>query len=162
MNQSDLVQFAISKNGISVSATVSSSYFQDTVLPVMSSLLGEMSSAPSVGTFSSTATNAQPAKINLSVKAIAQKLNAKSVTEVLTAAAASLVLVHNKEQFSWKELLAETKKASGYWTKSHATNGTKGRDTLQASGVLIENSSGELSLAPTAERDLLTKLGVGG
>lgn len=167
MESSDGVEFSISRHGLAVTAKVTTEYFEKNVLPVISSLLAEMKDArsslnrlegPVEASRIITEVDTPSGKLNLSVKSIAQKLNAKTAADVIRAGAASLVFVQAKDQFSWKELLAETQKASGFWTKSHSTNGTKARDSLQSAGVLVELANGNFTLSPSAEQDLLAVL----
>lgn len=99
------------------------------------------------------------AKVNLSVRAIAQKLDAKSAGDVLKAAAASLSLVQNRERFSWKDLLAEAGKATGYWTKYHPTNAAQAAKRLRKDGLLVELANGDLALSPTSRTTLIAELG---
>lgn len=100
-------------------------------------------------------------QIDLSVGTIAQRLSAKTAGEVLRAAAASLTLVQKKAHFSWKELLAEAAKATGYWTKYHPGNAGQAAKKLRADGILVELANGNLGLSPTAKLTLAQTLGAG-
>lgn len=160
------VQFSLSKDGIAVSATVPNSYFDSNVLPIITSLLQQIgSTTTSAPTF---AAPAQPtgasgaAKLNLSVRAISEKLSSKTAGDVLTAAAASITLVQQRPEFSWKELITEAGKATGYWTKYHPGNAAKSLKTLRSKGVIVELASGSLALSPEAQKELAAVLAAGG
>lgn len=66
----------------------------------------------------------------LHVNSIAEKLSAKSGSDVARAAAASLQLVDGKDKFTRAELLARMKEATKYYKESMSSNLTKALETL--------------------------------
>ena len=158
-SQDTRITFSIAKGALSVSASVSSVFFDEKVLPVMESILLEMKSGRSPVDAASNSTAAHTPEIDLSVKMIASKLNARLGSDVLKAAVISLALVHGRVHFSRKEILTEAQKATGYWKRSITNNASKYLETLLSAGFIIESSTGQLSLSASGEaeaRNLLT------
>jgi primosomal protein N' len=90
---------------------------------------------------------------------IASKIEAKSGSELLKAAAAHLTFVVKKETFSRKELLAEMQSAKSYYKTSYSANLSKYFKTALANeGFLMENSSDAFALNAAARRELEKQL----
>lgn len=155
---SDRVRFSIKRNGVSVSATVPAPYFDEHVLPVVSSLLSEIG-GPSAGCGPSVeADRTESAEIPvlaerppMSVKTIAQKLCARTAPQILRAAAISLQVLQGKQQFSREELLAEAQLAHGFWRKTHSESAHPVLSCLLAAGTLIETFDGRYTLSADEE-----------
>jgi hypothetical protein len=146
------VEFSISKDGTSVSASVPSQYFDQKILPLIETLLDQVAQ-PETHSNAKTSGPVEPVRpdISWSVRKIAGRLAARTASDVMKAAAISLVLVHGKEQFSYEELLAELHLATGYWKKTYAQGVSGILDWLKSSGFLVETMDGHLSLSPEAE-----------
>jgi len=91
---------------------------------------------------------------------IAAKLGCKvgAGKDVITAAAARLTLVANKESFTRAELLEEAKTATGYYKKTVANNLSNTLKELVKVGELSEISSGTYSLSATKRQELEKRL----
>lgn len=68
--------------------------------------------------------------LKLHINSIAEKLAAKSGSDVARAAAASLQLVDGKEKFTRSELLSRMKEATKYYKDSMSSNLTKAIESL--------------------------------
>jgi hypothetical protein len=88
---------------------------------------------------------------------IAQRINAKTGTDLFTAAAAKLHFVDKKESFSRKELLTEIRSATQYFSESYVGNGSKILLTL-GKNTLNEIGKDKFALTAKAIADLEPKL----
>lgn len=96
---------------------------------------------------------------SLTTGSIAAKLGAKSGSDLLTAAAAHLVLVNGTEPFTRQQLLTEMQSATSYYKSSYSTNLTKYIKTaLQKDGPLSETGKNAYALTAAARADLEKKL----
>lgn len=77
----------------------------------------------------------------LSVTNIAGKLNSKSGTDLILAAAAYLHFIENKGAFSRDEISQTMKKATGYYKNSHLANLTTNLASLEKSNALTKSSN---------------------
>lgn len=157
----DIVQFTITKGATSISATVPVDYFRSAIGPAMESIVAQMVNVvgPGAAAMQSTQPDRGGTKVDLSVKAICQRINAKTGTDVLKAGAVSLALVQKQAQFGRKDILAEAQKAAGYWKASYTGDAGRYLSTLESQGILIEGASGLYSLSAKAEADMLELLG---
>lgn len=155
------VDFAIRRNGVSLSANVSQAYFETTVLPVITTILQELAAPPAAdqATVSAQQAAAKKADTPPSLRTIIEKTEATNAAEIMKAAAVSLTLIQGKARFTREELLDEVGKASGYWRKSHAQGASHILGYLLKSGTLVESVDGSLSLEPTEERKAACLLG---
>lgn len=86
--------------------------------------------------------------LNLHVNSVAQKLRAKSGSEVAVAAAATLQICEGKEVFTRTELLDTMKKATMHYSTSMSSNLSKTLGTLVGSKF---NQTGEGKYSLTSE-----------
>lgn len=98
-------------------------------------------------------------KIELSVGAIAQKLNADSGPELVVAASAYLTLVEGKDTFNRKELLKKMKDAPNHFKTTYTGNLTSYLTSAAGSGKIIERSSGVFALTAPTRKQLEAALG---
>ena len=91
---------------------------------------------------------------------LAGKLSCKvgSGKELITAAAARLTFVLNKDSFTRAELLAEAKTATSYYKKGVANNLSNTLDGLVKSDDFTEIAKGTYSLSATKREELETRL----
>jgi hypothetical protein len=137
---------------------VNPQFFEKKVVPVIEILLADLGNQMAVKPVMSVGESGLPGKqLDFSVKMIASKLGASSGSDVLKAGIVSLALVHGKPQFSRREILSESQKATGYWKKSITNNASKYLDTLLSLGFIVEASNGYLSLSAAGEAEA-TKL----
>ena len=155
------VDFAIRRNGVSLSANVSQAYFEATVLPVITTILQELAGTPAAdqATVSAQKAATKRAEAPPSLRTVIEKTEATNAAEIMKAAAVSLTLIQGKARFTREELLDEVGKASGYWRKSHAQGASHILSYLLKSGTLVESVDGSLSLEPTEERKAACLLG---
>ena len=135
-------------------------YFQSHVLPVITVLLGEISE--SGGRFpdeSAGGTTDSPTNVPLTVRTIAQKLAVRNASDIMKAAAVSLVLAQGREKFSRSELIEEAARAVGYWRKSHAESAQWIINYLVSADALVEAADGNYSLHPEEEKLARAALG---
>jgi hypothetical protein len=155
------VDFAIRRNGLSLSANVSEAYFEATVIPVITTILQELAGTPAADPANESAQQVatKRAETPPSLRTVIEKTEATNAAEIMKAAAVSLTLIHGKARFTREELLDEVGKASGYWRKSHAQGASHILSYLLKSGTLVESADGGLSLEPTEERKAVCLLG---
>src|SRR5690606_38048421 len=143
----DRVRFSLKKGGISISATVSAAYFDANVLPILTTLLGELS-GPADEKMGLDHPAPKPEKFRRqqapTMREIIEALGANSGPELVRAAAVSLSIFQDTPIFSREQLLAEVEKAVGHWHKSHAKTASAVLDYLMASGCLVERADGDL------------------
>jgi len=163
--EGERVKFSLKRNGISIAASVPTDYFDEHVLPIVTGLLREIgdgtTEARPVATPAaepSEEPRARERRRATTVRAIAQKLCARTAPQILKAAAISLRLLHEREQFTREELLAEAQSARGFWKKSHAENADEVLEYLLASGTLIETYDGQYTLSSSEEAAALALL----
>jgi hypothetical protein len=103
----------------------------------------------------SHAKGGQGATLSLTTSSIAAKLNAKSGSDLLKAAAAHLALVGNSEPFSRQKLLDQMKSATSYFKTSYGANLTTYIKTaLQKNGFLSEVGKDAYSMNAAARAEL--------
>lgn len=88
----------------------------------------------------------------------AAKLDCKSGTDLLVAAAAHLTFDAEQEKFSRKDLLAAAKTASNYYKRTVSNNLTKYLGILVADDSLREIGSGIYSLSAAKKKALESQL----
>jgi len=108
----------------------------------------------------SRGTAAEPVRpISLTTGSIAAKLNAKSGSDLLTAAAAHLAIVKGTMPFTRQQLLEEMQSATAYYKKNYSANLTKYiKKALQKDGPLSETSKNSYALKAAARKELEQKL----
>lgn len=135
-------------------------YFQSHVLPVITVLLGEISESGGRCLNESTSRTAEsPINVPLSVRTIAQRLAVRNASDIMKAAAVSLVLAQGRDKFSRNELIEEAARAVGYWRKSHAESAQWIIKYLVSADALVEAADGNYSLHPEEERLARAALG---
>lgn len=100
-----------------------------------------------------------PSKIQLSTANIAAKLNAKSGPDVVVAACAHLSLVQKKDAYDRKSILAEMKRATGFYKSSYRANLGQSLQNLVKSEDLTQNANDSYSLHANKLKELNTLLG---
>src|SRR5262245_1739460 len=78
---------------------------------------------------------------------IASALGCKSGSDLVIAAAAQLTLVQGRHQFSRKDLLAEMRGATGFFSEGIGNNLSSYLQTTMKAGNLLEHSSGNYVLS---------------
>jgi hypothetical protein len=147
-----MVDFSIAKDGLTVTASVPSDFFEKNVLPVIEHLVSGM--VPPRERAAAAEPEEQSAVgvgRDFSVKMIVQHMGKDTALDILTAAAICLTLVHGRSHFSWRELLTEADTAPSYWTKARANGAENVLAVLKSRGILVEASNGNLSLGPVTE-----------
>jgi hypothetical protein len=159
MPQTNMVDFSIAKDGVTVSASVPSEFFEKNVLPVIKHLVGGMlpPREPAAGAEPEDQ-GAGGGGRDFSVKMIVQHMGKNTALDILTAAAICLTLVHGRSHFSWRELLTEADTAPSYWTKARANGAENVLAVLKSRGILVEASNGNLSLGPATEAGAIEML----
>jgi aminopeptidase N len=151
----DRVRFSLKKGDISISATVSAAYFDANVLPILTTLLGELSS-PADEKKGRDHPMPKPETFRReqipTMREIIEMLGANSGPELVRAAAVSLSIFQDTPIFSREQLLEEAEKAVGHWHKNHAKTASAVLDYLMASGCLVERANGDLCLSPIEEK----------
>lgn len=94
----------------------------------------------------------------LTTGSIAAKIDAKSGSDLLLAAAGHLVLVKKTEPFTRAQLLSEMKGATAYYNKNYSTNLSGYLKTALKDGPLSETSKNSFTLTAAARKDLETRL----
>ena len=89
---------------------------------------------------------------------IAAKLDCKSGTDLVLAAAARLTLGEEQPSFSRQALLEEMKTASSYYKKTYGHNLNRSLHVLLKSKRLNERSHGNYTLTVNARQELESKL----
>jgi hypothetical protein len=89
---------------------------------------------------------------------IAGKLNCSSGADLIIAAAAHLTFVSKMVEFPRKDLLAQTKGASGYYNENIAKNFTNYVNARVKAGELLESKPGHYTLNAAKKAELGTKL----
>ncbi len=92
---------------------------------------------------------------------IAAKIEAKSGSDLLLAAAGHLVLMNKTEPFSRAQLLTEMKDAKAYYKKSYSGNLSGYLKTALRDGSLAETATDSFTLTARARKDLEKKLADG-
>ena len=96
-----------------------------------------------------------PGGPTLTTNSIAAKLNAKSGSDLLKAAAAHLALVKKTEPFTRQQLLTEMKGATSYYQANYSTNlSSYIKTAIQKDGPLSENAANSFALKATARTSL--------
>lgn len=145
--------------GVEVECEASESFLKDalpTLLTEVSSLY-ESTGKPAVAPGNTTEAGAQHTQgstITGAVTMFAQKLNAKSGAELITAASARLTFGAGKGSFTRDEISDEMKLATGYYKKSYMNNLSNYLVTLVKSGDLVQPSSSSYALSPTKKKAL--------
>ncbi len=93
-------------------------------------------------------------KIKGTTGTIAGKLQCKSGTDLAIAAAARLTLVDGRDRFSYQDVLAQMKAASGYFKKGYGTNLTNALRTLTKQGKLIEVATNTYTIESSFKQEL--------
>ena len=88
------------------------------------------------------------------VAAMAAKLNVKSGSDLIIAAAAKLTLADGQEKFSRKTLLESMQTASSYYKQSMSSNLTKFLNGLLKDNRLTEPSTDHFALTPSERTKL--------
>ncbi|MBU6298185.1 MAG: hypothetical protein KGJ79_18195 [Alphaproteobacteria bacterium] len=97
--------------------------------------------------------------LSLTTGSIAAKLESKSGSKLLKAAAAHLTLVKKADSFSRQQLLEEMQSATSYYRATYSNNLTKYIKTaLQKDGFLSEIAKGTYALNALARSELETTL----
>ncbi len=95
---------------------------------------------------------------NLSVAVIASKLNVKSCTDLVTAAAARLTLVEGLTEFSRKQISDTMKDARNKFRESFMKNLTRALNKLSDDGVLNPLGNERYSLTEESLKELKGRL----
>ncbi len=129
-----------------------------TLLSAVSSLYGE-AGKPSGAEPANPSTPAQvPGRpVEIAVTTFAQKLKAKSGTDLILAAAGRLTLGGGKASFTRDEISDEMKGATGYYKKSYMNNLSNYLVTLVKSGDLVQPTNTTYALSQ-AKRAALEQL----
>lgn len=85
---------------------------------------------------------------------IAAKLQIKSGSELVIAAAAKLIIGEGKGSFTRDELLTEMKRATSYYKKTYSNNLTKYLSNLVKTQKLIETAKNTYSLKASTKEEL--------
>jgi antitoxin component of MazEF toxin-antitoxin module len=96
--------------------------------------------------------------VAMSTSSIAQKLGAKTGTDLAVAAAAHLILVKKMEKFSHTELLAEMREAKTFYKKSYHNNLGNTLKTLVNAGRFNHLGGNDYSLSESEISNLQAKL----
>lgn len=136
-------------------------------LPLILKSVSELYQTTGIEINPPTSDNPEPTKTNNSggskivgtTSSIAGKLNVKSGTELIIAAAARLTFVLNKEKFSRKDVSDEMKSASAYYKNSYGSNLTKYLNSLVKDGTFLETSSGIYAISANKSSSLKSRLG---
>ena len=88
------------------------------------------------------------------VAAIAARLDVKSGSDLIIAAAAKLTFVDGQDKFSRKTLLESMQTASSYYKQSMSSNLTKFLNGLLKDNRLTEPSIGHFALTPSERTQL--------
>lgn len=102
--------------------------------------------------------NGKAPGLDMTTNTIAQKLGAKSGSDLTKSAAARLGLILGKETFSRKEILKEMGSAKSFFKKSYRNNLDNSLKTLLTNNVLLLQGENIYALHDTAAKDLKAKL----
>ncbi|MEA2237999.1 MAG: hypothetical protein QOC81_2723 [Thermoanaerobaculia bacterium] len=143
--------------GVEVECEASESFLKGelpALLAEVSTLYAESGKpAPGAATASTSGTQGTPATtIDGAVTMFAQKLNAKSGTELILATAARLTFATGKGSFSRDEISDEMKLATGYYKKSYMNNLSNYLINLVKAGDLVQPNSTTYALSSTKKK----------
>ena len=97
--------------------------------------------------------------INLSVKSIAAKLNAKTGPDLTLAACAYLALSANRDKFSRKDILDAMRTAANFYKKSYNNNLSKYLDGLIKDEKILQQANDVYALHDQVRSEMESKLG---
>lgn len=96
----------------------------------------------------------------MTTKTVAQKLSAKSGSELALAAGAQLGILQGQHTFKRSEIQKQMESATGIYTPNMASNLTKSLNRLVKNRKMVEAEAGVYALTPDTEGELRTKLGI--
>lgn len=96
--------------------------------------------------------------INLSIAAIAQRLETRTATDLALAAGAYLALAKDKAEFSRDELHSEMKTATGFYSQTMSGNLSKSLAALTKNKSFNQTANGKYALTSRKAEEIRSKL----
>ncbi len=150
------MKFSMRIGSSEISFEGASEIFDEKIQPLVGELLaspGAHIASPQTQTSPVPKAQSSSPTVQMTTKAIATKLGAKSGPDLLTAAIVSLSIVQGRDLFSRQELNDEMKTAIGFYKQTYTNNLGKYLDGLQKKGLLFEATKGNFAMSESKRAD---------